>query len=311
MCLYTKYILNRKYLSNKKNRGVVPVCHDLRLKYVPVSCGKCIECRKRKQREWVVRLSEELRSHPEGAQFVTLTMEPEALRELKCLSEEKSNDIATKAVRRFLERVRKETGKSIRHWMITELGEKKGRIHLHGIVWADQELIKRHWKYGFVFIGTHVNEATIFYITKYMLKVNPNDKEFQGKILTSKGIGSGYMQRVNKRRNMYQEGGDTNETYTLRNGTKIALPQYYRRKLYTEEEREKLWIEKQENEYRYVMGEKVHIDNEEEYNNILGFYQEMGKRLYGDNEEEWDRQKQRNKLQRMRLARQKMRNKQK
>ena len=45
----------------------------------------------------------------------------------------------------------------------------------------------------------------------------------------------------------------------LRSGRKINLPDYYKRKIYTEEEREKLWIEKQEKGYRYIMGEKGNI----------------------------------------------------
>ena len=48
-----------------------------------------------------------------------------------------NNDIATKAKRLCLERVRKLTGKSVKHWFITELGhEKTERLHLHGIVWG-------------------------------------------------------------------------------------------------------------------------------------------------------------------------------
>ena len=46
-----------------------------------------------------------------------------------------NNEIATKAIRLCLERIRKQTGKSIKHWFITELGhEKTERLHLHGIV---------------------------------------------------------------------------------------------------------------------------------------------------------------------------------
>ena len=45
-----------------------------------------------------------------------------------------SSDLATKAIRLCLERVRKQTGKSIKHWFITELGhEKTERLHLHGV----------------------------------------------------------------------------------------------------------------------------------------------------------------------------------
>ena len=41
------------------------------------------------------------------------------------------NEIATKAIRLTLERIRKKTGKSIKHWFITEKGhEETERLHL-------------------------------------------------------------------------------------------------------------------------------------------------------------------------------------
>lgn len=135
---------------------------------------------------------------------------------------------ATQAIRMFLERCRKKTGKSVRHWFITELGEKKGRIHLHGIWWGDTELLQK-WQYGFVYVGTFVSEKTIFYITKYMLKDNEYDLNFRGKILCSAGLGKGYLERIDAKRNAFK-GKETNETYRLRNGQKINLPQYYRNK---------------------------------------------------------------------------------
>ena len=111
MCLYTKYVKNPRYVPNKKNKGRPPKLTDERLEYVPASCGKCIECRKRKQREWIARLSEEIRIN-KGI-FVTLTISNKSFYELREKKEETENDICTKAMRRFLERIRKETGTSI------------------------------------------------------------------------------------------------------------------------------------------------------------------------------------------------------
>ena len=48
MCLYPKLIKNKKYMSNKKNGGVIPAVSDERTLFVPVGCGKCIECLKQK-----------------------------------------------------------------------------------------------------------------------------------------------------------------------------------------------------------------------------------------------------------------------
>ena len=70
---------------------------------------------KQKQREWLVRMSEELRTEP-NAYFMTLTISDESYEILKniCESEDK-NTIATKAIRLMLERIRKPivTGKQI------------------------------------------------------------------------------------------------------------------------------------------------------------------------------------------------------
>ena len=82
MCLYPRLIKNRKYTANKKNGGNVPVFNDIRTLYVPISCGQCIECLKKKGREWQIRMSEELRNNNE-AKFITLTFNKESLNELK------------------------------------------------------------------------------------------------------------------------------------------------------------------------------------------------------------------------------------
>ena len=61
MCLYPKLIKNKKYTITKKNGGQVPSVTDNRVLLVPVGCGKCIECRKQRSRNWQVRLKEEIK----------------------------------------------------------------------------------------------------------------------------------------------------------------------------------------------------------------------------------------------------------
>ena len=183
------------------------------------------------------------------------------------------NSIATYALRHALERIRKKTKKSIKHWFVTELGEDRGRIHLHGITFGKDSAEKfiENWKYGFVFVGSYVSEKTINYITKYILKDDLNNRHFTGKILTSSGIGAKFLERDDWKNCKYKENDETNETYRFRNGIKRALPKYYREKIYSEEEREKLWIKKIEKGDTWVMGEKCKIDSEE-YKNLLNFY---------------------------------------
>lgn len=297
-CLYTKLIKNPKYLPNKKNKGKPPECTDERTRYVPVSCGRCYECRKQKKREWMIRLSEEIKTNK--AIFVTLTISNKSFKELR-EKNESENDICTKAVRRYLERIRSKTKKSIKHWFITELGEEKGRIHLHGLIFTENKELTNEWKYGHVFIGQFVNERTINYITKYMLKENPQNKNFVGKVLCSAGIGKGYIDNPYTYRNRYQENNKTIQTYKFRNGKEIYLPTYYRYKLYNEEEREKLWIEAQERGYRYICGVKIDtsIENEKNYHQALMYFRERNEKLHNDIEQNWEYEKERRRRERL------------
>ena len=101
MCLYPKLITNKKYTATKKNGGVIPHIKDKRTMQVPMICGKCMECRKQKAREWQTRLTEEIRSE-DKCEFVTLTFSNESYKELyKKIDTEKKgayeidNEIAT------------------------------------------------------------------------------------------------------------------------------------------------------------------------------------------------------------------------
>lgn len=290
MCIFTYYGKNPRYKTNKKNKGNVPPCKDKRKLFVPFKCGKCSECRKQKQREWIIRLSEELRKN-EKRYFVTLTFSENHINDFKGDENEK----ATQAIRMFLERCRKKTAKSVKHWFITELGEEKGRIHIHGIWWGDIDLLQK-WQYGNVYIGKWVNEATIFYITKYMLKENENNRKFIGKVLCSPGLGKNYINRLDAKRNTFN-GKYTDETYRLRNGQKIALPEYYRKKIYTDEERDQLWTYKLDKGERYICGEKIStkVEDRDKYINIMTYYQERDRKLYRT-ETKFDKEKHMEKL---------------
>jgi len=320
MCLYPKLIRNRKYCVTEKNNGNVPVVNDPRVLYVPVGCQKCIECRKQKARQWSIRLQEEIRNNKNG-KFVTLTYSNESIKELTgaiakqnegIIPEgyELDNAIATIGVRRFLERWRKKNKISVKHWLVTELGQGKHKkyqntenLHLHGIIFGESEEIIQHWQYGHVYIGSYVNEASANYMTKYINKVDMMHKEYMPKVLTSAGIGKGYTDRLDAKINKYKEEG-TKETYTTREGKKIALPIYYRNKIYTEEEREKLWIEKLDKNVRYVEGRKISMeDGGKVYMKALEEAQKRNKRLgYGDDEVNWSRIKYENEVRKLKIA---------
>lgn len=288
---------------NKKNGGNVPVYNDERVLHVPVGCGKCMECRKQKAREWQVRLLEDVR-HNKNGKFVTLTFSNESIakiaKEIKGITGYNlDNEIATKATRWFLERWRKKYKKSLRHWLVTELGHNgTERIHMHGIVWTDETLdeVEKIWQYGHVWKGkgeqkqNYVNETTVNYLTKYVNKQDKDHPNYTSKILTSPGIGADYTQRNDAHKNKYQ-GENTKEVYTTRTGHKIAMPTYWRNKIYNEEEREKLWIQKLDKQERWVNGTKIDISKgDQEYWQALKEAQNKNIRLgFGTDEIDWEK----------------------
>ena len=205
MCLYPKLIKNKKYTANKKNKGNVPIAKDERVLFVPIGCGICMECMKQKAGMWRTRLNEEIKNDPNGT-FITLTFSNESYaelaKEIKAEGYTLDNEIATLATRRFLERWRKQYGKSVKHWLITELGHNgTENIHMHGILWTTKDKIEnleKIWKYGFVWSGykkdtgkeNYISERTATYITKYMLKTDAKHKYYKSIVLCSKGIGN-------------------------------------------------------------------------------------------------------------------------
>jgi hypothetical protein len=306
MCLYPTFVRNPKYKPNKKNKGKPPICWDRRLYYIPTKCGCCIECRKEKQREWRVRLEEELRTN--FGYFVTLTISPEGIKELEKLTgliwDLNPNEIATKGLRLFLERCRKDTSKSIKHWCVTELGEKKDRIHLHGIFFDQRsaELIKKHWKYGFSFIGQYCNSRSVNYMTKYMLKVDIKHPNFKQIVLASPGIGAGYMDRLDYLWQKQNYRKINVATYTFRNGTKMAMPKYYKNKIFTDEERETMWINNLNRGELWIYGEKVKANDWKTIDNLRKYWQKYGREVMGDDPIAWNAMKERRKEEKQRRA---------
>lgn len=281
MCLYPIYIRNKKYTPNKKNSGIAPILKDYRLGYTAVGCGICEECRKKRGNEWKVRLNEEIKHNQDRAVFVTLTLSDDYYNDLHDKTENTSDEVMlTFAIRHFKERVRKTYGHAKKMWLIQEYGEDYDRVHLHGIIWdMNPKEIDKHWKYGFTYCGTDISEKTVNYIVKYCLKTDKKRPNWKPKIWCSPGIGKDYDTQFNT-----FNGIKTNDIYRTPNGAKVALPIYYRNKIYTEKQREQLWIRTLEKERRYIYGAcysvstqselekwKKALKNMQEYNERCGF----------------------------------------
>lgn len=324
MCLYPRMIKNKRYEKTKKNGGNVPAVPDSRVLYVPRVCGNCMECRKKKARDWKVRLMEDIKEHT-GAKFITLTFSNEKLQEIhqqlmtwydtpwNLKGYELDNQIATHAMRMFNERYRKITGKALRHWTITELGHQgTENIHLHGIIWpghhknnkkykgrpVTMEDIEQMWGNGFVWKYkiekgikvNYVNNRTVTYLTKYVTKVDELHKYYIPKTLTSPGIGKHYTDSTQSQRNKFKPQ-NTRTYYRTETGHKLALPTYWRNKIYTDEEREELWLQTMDKKEAYVCGEKVSTKNgNNELFELRKYYRKKNRRLgYGSYHVDMDR----------------------
>lgn len=299
MCLYPRFIKNKKYLPNKKNNYNPPECTDKRLLLVPIGCGNCIECREQKAREWRIRLAKEIEQH-KYKYFVTLTFSPEKLEKLtKELHITECNAVAAIAVRRFCERWRKTHKVSIKHWLITELGqESTERIHLHGILFPQEELtnetLARYWKYGNCDTGEYVNMRTINYIVKYVTKIDNTHKNFKAQIFCSAGLGKAYLKEFYTHEKHKYRPHKTQEFLLLPNNTKVNLPIYYRNHIFNESTREQLWKDRLDKNIIYVRGIPCKVTNEEEqrkYMRLLREQQRLNEEIgYGTDGNEWKAQ---------------------
>lgn len=268
MCLYPRLIDNPKYKPNKKNGGNPPPVSDKRVKKVPIGCGNCRMCKKRRANEWKVRLAEELKAN-KGI-FVTLSFSDKSLVKLEGYLTEKEQKLkgweldealCKHAILRFSDRYKKKYKRRPRRWFVTELGQKNTeRIHLHGIIFEkmNKEELDELWQYGNVWIGDYCNDSTVGYIAKYMTKVDKKHKYYKGKVFASNGIGKKYTETWDFRENRYK-GEKTRDYYRWRNGHKSALPMYYRNKIYSDEEKELLWLQKLEEDVRYVDGIRIEM----------------------------------------------------
>ena len=308
MCLYSELIKNPRFKETKKNGGVIPAVLDVRTLQVPIGCGNCIECRRQKSREWEIRLIEDIKDSMHG-KMVTLTISDEYYYELnqeikkELQGYDRDNAIVTLAMRRFNERYRKTEKKAIRHWLVSELGhEGTENIHLHGILWTEMrfEDIRKIWKYGYIYPRkdeqrkNYVNNQTVRYCVKYIHKIDKHHENYKSIVLSSAGIGENYITSGRAKIHKFK-GKDTIEHYRTPEGYKVALPKYWRNKIWTDDEKELLWTYKLDKKIRWINKEKVDIRNGyEDYFNILKYHQKLNRELgykgkMIKNQETWDK----------------------
>lgn len=221
---------------------------------IPVPCGKCPECFARRISGWSFRLMQQdkvsLSSH-----FITLTYATEHLPISKngfpTLTKGQQGDLTLffKRLRKAHDvlykklRVPKQSRRPIKYYACGEYGTQRARPHYHVLVFdCFTELIQPSWQKGQVHYG-FISEASVGYTLKYMCKPtkvplhNRDDRQKEFSVM-SKGLGINYLSE--NMQAWHRRDLEGRQYCPLPDGKKIAMPRYYRNKLYTEMEMKRL-----------------------------------------------------------------------
>ena len=213
--------------------------HPITLPDRIVPCGKCIPCLRRRQRDWFIRINQELLSSV-CSYFVTLPYDDEHLNF--------DNGVAVVSRRDcqlFLKRLRKKIyPDKIRYFLCSEYGPSTFRPHYHPIIFNfpinlnAYEVIANSWNFGFVTVAP-VNDARCNYLAKYVVTgyvlpdflVTKSRRPFS---LQSRhpGIGASYLSCRNIERHKHFL-----TTAMPVQGHSESAPRYYRDRIFDDEEK--------------------------------------------------------------------------
>lgn len=228
---------------------------------MPLPCGKCPECKARRVSGWSFRIMKEA-ERSSSAFFLTLTYDPE-----HCPVDENGMMTLHKPhLQSFFKALRKVNYTKIKYYACGEYGSNSWRPHYHVILFnADLatlvgkgvafNMLRRQipmdgkypavcdsWKYGHVTVGV-LNEATAAYTLKYISKPSRIgghgawDKRLPEFSLMSKKLGDNYLTAETKKWHK-QRGKLVERVYlTEKGGKKIAMPRYYKDKIYNKLQR--------------------------------------------------------------------------
>lgn len=205
---------------------------------VPVPCGRCPPCKTRRVNSWVFRLMEE-EKRSSTAFFVTLTYDTAHVP----ISEKGYMTLKKSDFQDYMKRLRKLcSGCTLKYYAVGEYGSENLRPHFHAIIFnvPRETLFADAWSLNGVQFGTvHVGSLTTdscAYTMKYIDKAQRFSTH--GRVpefaLMSKGLGSNYITNDTKR---YHSADVTRLYCTKLGGYKIAMPKYYRDKIYSDAQR--------------------------------------------------------------------------
>lgn len=147
MCTSPTLIKNPNFGRKDKLAYVV----DTVSQYIPVPCGHCGECIRKKATDVLQRAQlEELFGWPF---FISLSYSPEGLPHYQCSNGYQIPYADVSDVQYMLKRLRNSNAltRKFRYYAVTELGSKKGRPHVHILMFLerypeDHPLLRITWR---------------------------------------------------------------------------------------------------------------------------------------------------------------------
>lgn len=209
----------------------------LKDKQIYVPCGKCPTCLRRRMDGWAFRLYQQSKIAT-SAMFLTLTYDNSTVP----ISDSGYLTLRPSDLQLYMKRLRKVCGEKLKYYSCGEYGARTFRPHYHQILFnADITKIQNAWQNGHVHYGDFTG-ASVAYTLKYMckkssVKYSGDDRQIEFSHM-SKGLGVNYLSPaiVNYHR------ADLRRLYLNNNDKKVAMPRYYRNRIYTDEELEKLQV---------------------------------------------------------------------
>lgn len=268
-------------------------------------CGKCLPCRKRRASSWGFRLMQQYKVS-DTAYFITLTYSPETVpRDIKNRATLNKRDLQL-----FLKKLRKkQPTNDIKYYAVGEYGKKPVmRPHYHLIIFnmylttlfgegearrilkqpeiylnGKHEFNVQLWDKGHITIGT-VTEASAMYTLKYISKPKQvpqynKDARLPEFSAISKNLGISYLTKAIKQ---WHRNDPNERMYVHFQHYKIAMPRYYKERLYTPEEREAIaeYIVNKQKQKRIQERKGTTLKQRIEYvNNLLATKQDNSRKL--------------------------------
>lgn len=204
------------------------------LQWHTVPCGRCAFCLSNRRSQWMFRIHHEMRTQEHPGWFITMTYNEKYV--------PKKNGILSlrfRDVQLFLKQVRR-AGFYCKYICVGEYGGVTNRPHYHILLWTDADPVRLEaiWHRGSFHVGK-LSMASAMYTLKYIIQPKQELDPLREKPRAqfSRGLGLSFLSTAQY--DHLTGDYDNPETYSVIDGRKVALPLYYKRKIFTKEQMRK------------------------------------------------------------------------